>query len=214
MSEAKQLEQWTGDFGREYTDRNNLTLEQLEADYSAKYGVLRSALNAEFLAAMPKSARILEVGCNVGNQLLLLQKAGYRDLWGIDIGDYALEKAKTQTTGINLVKAAAQDIPFKDGFFDLIFTSGVLIHIRPADLPEALDEICRASKRFVWGFEYYAEKCEEINYRGNSDLLWKNDFKRVFLEKHPEFTLSKSRKLKYLDSENVDEMFLLERMKR
>ncbi|MFH0922972.1 MAG: pseudaminic acid biosynthesis-associated methylase [Candidatus Micrarchaeota archaeon] len=211
IPETKQLKQWEGDFGKEYTDRNELTPESLDADYTSKYGITRSELNSEFLAGIPKNARILEVGCNVGNQLSALQKAGWNDLWGVEIGDYALEKARRQTTGINLVKSAAQDLPFKNGFFDLVFTSGVLIHIGPEHLPQALDEICRVSKRFVWGFEYYSEKREEINYRGNTDLLWKDDFKKAYLSRHPEFKLVKNRAVKYSESENRDEMFLIEK---
>ena len=37
------------------------------------------------------------------------------------------------------MRASALDIPFKDGFFELVFTIGVLIHIPPKDLLVAMD---------------------------------------------------------------------------
>ena len=43
------------------------------------------------------------------------------------------------------------------GEVKVVFTSGLLIHIHPDNLGKAIDEICRVSKRFVWGFEYYSE---------------------------------------------------------
>ena len=69
-----QLEHWESDFGREYTDRNSLTPEALDDLYRKNYGVTRSELNQRFLADMPRDARILEVGCNEGNQLCALRR--------------------------------------------------------------------------------------------------------------------------------------------
>jgi len=209
MDSTQQMKQWEGGFGTDYTERNKVTLEQLDAAYAKQFGVTRTQLNQEFLAGINKDAKILEVGCNVGNQLANLQKLGFNDLWGLEISEYALEIAKKQYARLNVVHSSAFDIPFKDNFFDLVFTSGVLIHISPNDLPKAIDEIYRASRKYVWGYEYFAEKCEQINYRGNQDLLWKNNFAKSYLERHSNLKLLKEKKLKYSDSENIDSMFLL-----
>jgi hypothetical protein len=90
-----------------------------------------------------------------------------------------------------------------------VFTSGVLIHIAPNDLERILDEMYRVSKRYIWGFEYFAEECTEIEYRGHKNRLWKNDFLRLWQDRHPSLKLLKQRKVPYLDSDNVDLMFLL-----
>ena len=71
-----QIETWTGQFGRDYTDRNALDVEQLNALSAENYGVTRISLNQDFLSDIAKNARILEVGCNMGNQLLLLKGNG------------------------------------------------------------------------------------------------------------------------------------------
>ena len=66
--ETKQIREWRGDFGREYTDRNTLDPAALDLLWQNNYGVTRTALNRKFLEGIPKDAKILEVGCNVGNQ--------------------------------------------------------------------------------------------------------------------------------------------------
>jgi pseudaminic acid biosynthesis-associated methylase len=203
------METWTGDFGREYTDRNSLTLADLDSHYWKNYGITRRELNARFLAAVPADARILEVGCNLGNQLLLLQETGYRDLCGIEIQEYALTKAHSRLPNVQLVQATAFDIPFPDEYFDLVFTSGVLIHIAPDDLPKAIGEIHRCSKSFIWGIEYYSAEPTAVNYRGHQELLWKMDYARFYLDHFDDLELLKSEQLPYLDNPNVDCMFLL-----
>jgi pseudaminic acid biosynthesis-associated methylase len=204
-----QMETWTGDFGREYTDRNSLTLADLDSVYQKRYGVTRRELNARFLSVVPADARILEVGCNLGNQLLLLQEAGYRDLYGIEIQEYALTKARSRLSGVQLVQATAFDIPFADKYFDLVFTSGVLIHIAPDDLPKAIGEIHRCVRSFIWGIEYHSSEPAAVNYRGHQELLWKMDYAKFYLDHFDDLELTKSEHLPYLDSPNVDCMFLL-----
>ena len=80
-----QLQEWEGDFGREYTDRNSLMPQQVDDLWRKNYGLSRTDVNLEFLQSVPKDARILEVGCNIANQLLLLQQLGYHNLHGIEV---------------------------------------------------------------------------------------------------------------------------------
>src|SRR3979409_112819 len=99
-SPTKQLGQWQGDFGRQCTDRNTMTPVQLDALWIKNFGVSRSVMNREFLGALPKDFRILEVGCNIGNQLLLLQEMGFSNLHGLEVQEYALELARRRAPGI------------------------------------------------------------------------------------------------------------------
>ena len=75
----------------------------------------------------------------MGNQLLLLQQLGYSNLHGVDIQSHALEMARSRTKNVNLAQASSFALPYEDKYFDLIFTSGVLIHISPKDIPAALE---------------------------------------------------------------------------
>jgi pseudaminic acid biosynthesis-associated methylase len=206
-----QLEHWRSDFGRAYTDRNSLTPEALDALYRKNYGVGRAELNQRFLADTPRSARILEVGCNEGNQLCALREMGFEHLYGIEIQDYALRKARARLQNAQLALATAFEIPYRDGFFDVVFTSGVLIHIAPDDLPKALREIHRCSRRFIWGFEYYSPQPIEVRYRGHQSLLWKADFAGLYLELFDDLHLVRAEQIPYLEDANIDSMFLLSR---
>ena len=210
-TETPQKQRWTGDFGREYTDRNTLSVAQLDALYQTNFGIQRRQLNETFLADIPRDARILEVGSNSGNQLLLLQEMGFTNLSGVEVQSYALELARARVRGAQLSQSSALDLPFEDGEFDLIFTSGVLIHISPADLPRALDEIHRCAKTWIWGMEYYAPEVAEVNYRGHDDLLWKMDYANRYLDRFADLELVREQRVPYLNSSNVDTMYLLKR---
>ena len=205
----KQIEKWLGGFGEEYTDRNALSLEELDNLYKSKYGVTRTELNYRFLRGMDRSARVLEVGSNVGNQLLCLQSLGFYNLYGIELQSYAVELSKARTKRINIIEGSALDIPYKDDYFDLVFTSGVLIHISPSDIEGTLREIYRCTREHIWGFEYYADTYTEIPYRGERNLLWKADFARLYLDQFADLELVKEERLQYLDNDNTDTMFLL-----
>ena len=205
------MKMWSGKFGREYTDRNPQIVRELDSLYRKRYGMSRTGINSEFLDEIDRSARILEVGSNLGVQLMCLQKMGFKNLYGLELQWYAVEKAKRKTKHINIIQGSAFDISFKDRYFDLVFTSGLLIHIPPSEINGVLGEICRCSRKHIWGFEYYADECTEIIYRSKRNLLWKNNFPKLYLERFLGLKLKKERKFKYLDSEKIDQMFLLEK---
>ncbi|HWY57439.1 MAG TPA: pseudaminic acid biosynthesis-associated methylase [Terriglobales bacterium] len=209
-----QLRAWCGEFGHEYTQRSCLTPEQVDALWEKNFGTTRTELNRRFLANIPAGARILEVGCNTGNQLLLLQRLGYCNLYGIEVQDCALEIARSRMNHVKLTVASAFALPFEDKYFDLVFTSGVLIHVSPNDLPLALDEIHRCAKNYVWGCEYYASNVTEINYRGHSELLWKMDYAKEYLARFDDLELVSEQRLSYIENQNVDSMFLLRKVAR
>jgi len=208
---TKQMQEWTGQFGKEYTDRNALSIKETEILYSKNYGILRSEMNAEFIGRLDRNMRILEVGSNIGIQLLYLQQTGFQNLYGIEINDYAVELSKSTTNGISIIRGSAFDIPFKDGFFDLVFTSGVLIHIAPQDIDGVMDEMYRCTTKYIWVFEYFAEAYTQVKYRGNTDLLWKTNFAGLFLKRFSDLKLVNERHYKYLSDENIDTMFLLQK---
>lgn len=202
---------WKGDFGAQYTERNTYAPEELDQLYNNIFGITRTELNKEFLESLD-IGNILEVGCNVGNQLRLLQKMGYENLKGIELQRYAVERAKQLVSDIDIIQGSAFDIPFKDGFFNLVFTSGVLIHIAPEDLPIAMKEISRVSNKYILGFEYYSDKFQEVDYRGNSNALWKGNFAELFTQYVPGLKLVKTKVVKYISDDNYDMIYLLEKM--
>ncbi|MCC7564553.1 MAG: methyltransferase domain-containing protein [Methanobacterium sp.] len=210
-----QKTEWETRFGREYTQRNMFTPAELDQLYLDRYGVTRTGMNHEFLDFLDRDIMILEVGSNIGNQLHLLHNMGFKNLYGIEINSHAIEKSNKLNCElpIYVIKGEALNIPFKDSFFDLIYTSGVLIHINPKNIGNVISEIFRCSKRYIWGFEYFQDEgYNEIEYHGQNNMLWKTDFKKLYLENHPELKLIKEKHYHYLENNHLtDQMFLLEK---
>jgi pseudaminic acid biosynthesis-associated methylase len=208
---SEQEEFWKGDFGAEYLSRNTFDPDGLDGFYLKTYGTKRSAMNLEFLPLISPQS-FLEVGCNTGNQLRLLSHQGYKNLSGIEINNEAAEIAKLNCPSAVIQTGSAFSLPFPDHSFDVVFTSGVLIHIHPDDLPKAMTEMIRCSKKWIWGFEYYSETPEEINYRGNSNRLWKRNYAAEFQKTDPSLRLLKSKLYRYADNSNSDQMYILEKI--
>lgn len=209
-----QEKKWAGDFGKKYTGdvaKNPMTIGETDKLYIQMYGVSRTKLNEEFIGKFSRSIKILEVGCNIGVQLLYLYKMGFKNLYGIEVNPEVIEIGKSITKNINFIQGSALDIPFKDNYFDLVFTSGVLIHISPKNIERVLREIHRCSGKYILGLEYFAEKYTEIPYHGQRNLLWKTNFPKLYLNSFKDLKLIKERKFQYLDSTNEDIMFLLKK---
>jgi pseudaminic acid biosynthesis-associated methylase len=211
---TEQIDFWTGTFGKEYTDRNTRDQQEWDSFFINYFGCTKLEINNRCFGHLPKDAKILEVGTNTGMQLAGLQRMGFTNLYGIELQWYAVEKAKEYTKGINIIQGSGFDIPFKDGYFDLVITNGVLIHIAPKDLPAIMSEIVRCSKQYIAGFEYYAEECTDINYRGNTGFLWKMDYEAKYRELFPQLKPVYKQLYPYLNSQeqgNKDCMYLLEK---
>lgn len=212
---TEQTEFWGGNFGQQYTDRNPQSVAALNALYQQNFATTRTAMNEQFLGDLPRDICILEVGCNIGMQLQTLQQAGFNNLYGIELQSYAVEKAKQLSKNINIIQGTGFDIPFKDSYFDLVYTSGVLIHISPDDLPVVMQEMLRCSKQYIWGFEYYSEQVKPVPYRGNEGFLWKADYCGIFLDLSSDVRVVKREKYPYItaaEQGNLDEMYLLQKV--
>jgi len=177
QAEAKRLEVlWTGDFGREYTRRNS--------QVTPSTGTFHHALGRQL-----EARRILEVGCNIGLNLTRLAADGHFAVTGIDLNGYALQEARRRLPHANLLRATAYRLPFADESFDLVFTCGVLIHIPPESLDDAIREIHRVSRRWIWCGEYFSEHLTEVPYRGEKGALYKCDFGASYLDLLPDLEL-------------------------
>lgn len=214
MKETKQEIIWKKRFGSDYNMRNLFDNKGLDNAYMKDLGVSRTMMNTEFIGFLDRNIRILEVGCNVGLQLVNLQEMGFRNLFGIELQPSAVELARERTRGINIIQGTAYDIPFKDGFFDLVFTNRVLIHINPEFLDIALNEIHRVTSGYIYGSEYFAEELKEIKgYHGQTEIAWKRDFAGQYTSLFPDLRLIKEKKYKYTFNDDVDSTFLFVKMK-
>lgn len=156
---------WASDFGTAYTARNRV-------DWQKRVPFWRSILDQ----TNPRSA--VEFGCNAGWNLRAIRSISEMiPLIGVDVNEEA--RLEAVDAGFSVLNKPITETHFlKD--FDLAFTAGVLIHVQPADLGDAMDAIIRASRRHVLAVEYAADKETEIPYRGQRDALWKRPFGAMY----------------------------------
>ncbi len=179
-SEATRLEKlWAEEFGNAYVERNRAA------------GDSRASFWQAILAEFP-ARRVLEVGCNVGGNLRWIASfMPPQQVYGVDINLKALDELHQNLAGVNAFWSPARELPFRDGWFDLVFTMGVLIHQPESTLPLVMAEIVRCSRRYVLCGEYYAEQTTEVAYRNQPGALFKRGYGRIYQELFPELQLRK-----------------------
>lgn len=85
---------------------------------------------------------VLDAGCGTGEMMEFLAKKGYKNFIGYDISFNMLSHAKKRAE--NLVCADAENLPFADNSFDVIYGRSILHHLQ--DVPKALREAKRVLK--------------------------------------------------------------------
>ncbi len=174
-------------------------------DFWTKYANTNdSNHNTEFskficdLALSLKAQTVLEVGCGTGNDLRAFPENF--DVHGLDLNDHALEKAKQKLASFKFKKGSIIELPYDDSSFDLVFTHKVLNYIDDKDMPDAISELFRVSRKYIVNFELFGEDEDLISPDGKSRFrnLYKRwlDFKVkliINVDMHEEIDPEKSR---------------------
>ena len=181
QDEATRLERlWAGEFGAAYADRN-----PVDVDRRAPFWV--------GLLERHQIRSVLEVGCGQGANLApIARRLDPDDVWGVDVSPLAIGRARVNAPGVNVVLSRARQLPFRDGFVDLTFTVGALIHQPDESLGSVIDEIVRCSARFVLWAEYHAPRTEEVPYHDQPGSLFRRDFASIYATRHPELAVVES----------------------
>lgn len=178
--DTPQLNAWAGEFGDRYVERNDF------AEWKLDLGVEGFR---RMIGDLPLTS-VLEVGSNIGLNLLYIEKLfdGAVALHAVEPNPSAFRRLQTENPArlTGAWNCSGFEIPLPDASVDLVFTSGVLIHIAPEDLGRATDEIVRVAKRYVLCSEYFAHRPEEVPYHGQQGLLWKRDFGLFYKERYPQ----------------------------
>lgn len=160
-----EVDWWRGTHGDEYTRRNS------DLDLEARAMLWDEILDC--LADTPET--FLEIGAGTGRNLLALKSIGHEKIWGVEPN--ALAGKEAMDSGL-VVHGGTAASPGLSG--DLVFTSGVLIHIPPDELLDACKGIYGAAERYIACIEYFSAEPEEKPYRGRR--LWKRDFGSFWLD--------------------------------
>ena len=171
---AGELEElWAGEFGDAYVGRNAPTMD------------VRGPFWARMLDKYP-ARRVLEVGCaNGANLHEMARLLPAHDLWGADLNHQALDTMRQTIPGVNGVYSVARELPFRDRYFDLVFTVGLLIHQPDSTLGMVMSELVRCSNRWVMCGEYQADEPTDVNYHGMAGVLTKRDYGRLYQDLFP-----------------------------
>lgn len=163
---------WTSSFGNDYTRRQADTI-------NARRDVWRMVLPRHIDS-------ILEVGANVGANLEAMALNTTAELYATEPNDIAREQLKATDLCVQVTADAAHNLRFDDASIDLVFTSGVLIHIPTDKLAASMAEIHRVAKRYIIAAEYFAPSEEMIPYRGHDNALWRRDYGSLYLDQFPD----------------------------
>lgn len=203
----EQIQHWTSKFGELYLDRNFDPI-QIDLEYKKILGISHYEIFSKFFNDLPRELEILEVGCNVGLNINILKKMDFQNLSGLDINKNALSIAKERYPDVIFYESSIESFNTKKRF-DLVFTMGVLIHIHPDLLSIVTKKIHNLSKNYIFGYEYFAEHLTPLKYREKTNLMWKGNYLKFYLEQFPNLSLIKEIYFPYIEKNLKDIGFLL-----
>jgi len=138
------VEWWKRHGGREW-------LEELERRRSTQDRYSRQeAWLGEHFAGEP-ALRVLDFGCGYGRHLRHLRQQRHLDLYGCDVSPNMIAVVGEHVSDVDWAREHVRLIgpvgrlPFDDRYFDVSYTSEVLIHVHPDDLTKVLLELMRVT---------------------------------------------------------------------
>lgn len=175
MSKAHRTEQerfWATTYAEGYIQRNR------EFDHELGASAWRRMLE--------KAGRIdsyLECGCNIGRNIEQLKGVLPNAAASvIEISEPAFAYVSSAYSLANAFNGSILDSRYESGSFDLVFTMGVLIHVRPDELLEHMQRMWDYSSSHILMGEYFNRTPVSLEYHGEPDRLFKRDFGRLFID--------------------------------
>lgn len=138
-------------------------------------------------------SNILEVGCGFGRNIkFLLENGVTASITGIDLSRSMIANAKNylDNSKVKLITGDINNLPFKNNSYDLVFTHGVLMHVKSNVVEKAIAELLRVSKKKVILIEQ--------NYGGNN-YTFIHDYRKILKKMELTVEIYKSDKKLGLD---------------
>lgn len=174
MKNNEQQNFWNNQYAEEYRNKNNSLAYDDELGLEGWIKMLNKTNNID---------NLLECGCNIGRNINLLNKALPNSKKSIiEISSEAFNIANNTYEIDKSFNGSIIDSNFENESFDLVFSSGVLIHIHPKDLLANMKKMFDYSKKYVLIAEYFNRTPTMIEYQGQKDKLFKCDFGKTFIE--------------------------------
>jgi len=97
-----------------------------------------------FMSQMPKSGKVLDLGCGFGRDCIILKKNGF-DVTGIDLSKGMIKEAK-KLKSVDFRVMDARKLRFPKDNFDGVWACASLLHLRKKEIGKTLSEIYRVLK--------------------------------------------------------------------
>lgn len=177
---TEQEQFWAGEFGDEYTERNQSSL------------VLASntALFAKIMGRTRQIQSKIEFGANRGlNLQAIKQLLPQIKLTAVEINEVAVKELQENFgDSVEIYHQSILDFSPKNKY-DFVLIKGVLVHINPDYLEKVYDLLYSSSNRYICVAEYYNRKPVEVTYRGHEGKLFKRDFAGEMMDKFSDLKL-------------------------
>jgi ubiquinone/menaquinone biosynthesis C-methylase UbiE len=150
--------------------------EHLDFDAQDKEAHAITNLIFESINKFHKKDRILEIGCGSGRNIHALgKKFPDAEVVGIDI-NAAASFVTSFSSNVSFIQGNVLDFDFSDlGLFDVVLTSGFLMHINHADVKSVIETMVRISRNQVV-FELHGQSSEWDFHR------YPRDYSELFVE--------------------------------
>lgn len=120
-----------------------------EAKINPLWGDVREKILAERIIRRIKTnsiKRLADLGCGDGYLIYRLSRESkVKEFYAVDMSKIRLDRVKKSVRRIKTIRADITDLPFDQGFFDVVVCSEVLEHVK--DYKKAIRELLRVTKK-------------------------------------------------------------------
>ena len=174
MKKTPQENFWKNKFGNNYIARNSKSNKRMN--------VIGNDIKKNKL----QIRSVFEIGCNIGLNLLAIRKIYPRAIIsGVEINTKAYNVCKKK---FNCFNDSIYNFETKQKF-DIVISSGVLIHQNPKMLNLFYKKMYKLSKKYIYLNEYFNPSPVKLIYRGNKGKLFKRDFAKELWKQFPNMKL-------------------------
>lgn len=95
--------------------------------------------------SIEKKDKVLDLGCGDGLNIEIFKELGIKNVVGVDISEKLIKQAKQKNPNTEFYIGSADNLPFKNNSFDVVFVDSVFHHI--IDYDPTVKEIKRVLKK-------------------------------------------------------------------
>ena len=162
--------EWKARQGDRWAARNPISLTDTDLSFSKRYGFTKSWVIRDALRDVTRDVRWLEVGCNSGAHMTVMEAAGFPPLTGVEISLEAMQRGQHRG---RVAQADALSLPFADGSFGGVTTAGSFMHLGPVQrMRTCAHELARVSGRWIFLVELWAPDASLVSFGELIPPVW------------------------------------------